>query len=64
MISSTMINTTSPSIIYGVNCLVNPIALRKAKIVYNFSLSECKRVKPPFHWMALLLHFKILAKAP
>ena len=24
---------------------VNPIALRKAKIVYNFGLSECKRVK-------------------
>ena len=23
----------------------NPIALRKAKIVYNFGLSECKRVK-------------------
>ena len=24
----------------------NPIALRKAKIVYNFGLSECNRVKP------------------
>ena len=24
---------------------VNPIALRKAKIVYNFGLSECSRVK-------------------
>ena len=24
--------------------LVNPIALRKAKIVYNFGLSECNRV--------------------
>ena len=23
----------------------NPIALRKAKIVYNFGLSECNRVK-------------------
>ena len=23
----------------------NPIALRKAKIVYNFGLSECSRVK-------------------
>ena len=25
--------------------LFNPIALRKAKIVYNFGLSECNRVK-------------------
>ena len=25
--------------------LLNPIALRKAKIVYNFGLSECNRVK-------------------
>ena len=24
---------------------VDPIALRKAKIVYNFGLSECNRVK-------------------
>ena len=24
---------------------INPIALRKAKIVYNFGFSECKRVK-------------------
>ena len=23
----------------------NPIALRKAKIVYNFGLTECQRVK-------------------
>ena len=27
------------------NDFVNPIALRKAKIVYNFGLSECNRVK-------------------
>ena len=26
--------------------MYNPIALRKAKIVYNFGLFECKRVKP------------------
>ena len=26
---------------------LNPIALRKAKIVYNFGLSECSRVKFP-----------------
>ena len=25
--------------------LFNPIALRQAKIVYNFGLSECSRVK-------------------
>ena len=25
--------------------LLNPIALRKAKIVYNFGFSECNRVK-------------------
>ena len=25
--------------------LLNPVALRKAKIVYNFGLSECSRVK-------------------
>ena len=24
---------------------MNPVALRKAKIVYNFGLSECNRVK-------------------
>ena len=24
---------------------MNPIAIRKAKIVYNFGLSECNRVK-------------------
>ena len=24
---------------------INPIALRKAKIVYNFGLSECNRAK-------------------
>ena len=24
--------------------LVNPIALRKARIVYNFALSECNKV--------------------
>ena len=25
--------------------MINPIALRKAKIAYNFGLSECNRVK-------------------
>ena len=28
---------------------INPIALRKAKIVYNFGLSECKRVKSSYY---------------
>ena len=28
--------------------LLKPIALRKAKIVYNFGLSECNRVKMSF----------------
>ena len=28
-----------------IRCTVNPIALRKAKIVYNFGLSECNRVR-------------------
>ena len=28
----------------SVPCSFNPIALRKAKIVYNFGLSECNRV--------------------
>ena len=33
-------------------CKFNPTALRKAKIVCNFGLSECNRVKPldMFHW--------------
>ena len=29
--------------------IFNPIALRKAKIVYNFGLSECNRVKMGKH---------------
>ena len=29
----------------GVPIQLNPIALRKAKIVYNFGLSGCNRVK-------------------
>ena len=31
---------------------INPIALRKAKIVCNFGLSECNRVKQKFQYMA------------
>ena len=29
---------------------VNPVALRKAKIVYNFGLSECSRGKEKMHF--------------
>ena len=36
------------SMIYLNIDLLNPIALRKAKIVYNFGLSECNRVKMKF----------------
>ena len=32
-------------LVKDVGCFLNPIALRKAKIVYNFGLSECNRVK-------------------
>ena len=31
--------------IHYTNVFINPIALRKAKIAYNFGLSECNRVK-------------------
>ena len=30
---------------------INPTALRKAKIVYNFGLSECNRVKQKDKWL-------------
>ena len=41
----------------------NPIALRKAKIVYNFGLSECNRVKVNVHTLngsnsAILSYFQ------
>ena len=43
------------SILYREHCrnlepliLFNPIALRKAKIVYNFGLSECNRVNSDY----------------
>ena len=31
-------------------CSLNPIALRKAKIIYNFGLSEWNRVKVDLHY--------------
>ena len=39
--------------------LVNPVALRKAKIAYNFGLSECNRVKFQLHYMRCC-YFKML----
>ena len=37
----------SMSLLFGFKAIFNPIALRKAKIIYNFVLSECNRVKLP-----------------
>ena len=37
-----------PEKLEGVPVLLSPIALRKAKIVYNFGLSECTGVKMYF----------------
>ena len=33
------------TVVFQIRVLVNPIALRKAKIVCNFGLFECNRVK-------------------
>ena len=38
--------------------LLNPKALRKAKIVYNFGLSECHRVKL-FTFLTLFIFFQL-----
>ena len=37
------------------DCFLNPIALRKAKIVYNFDLSECNSVRT-----VIFLHIHIV----
>ena len=37
-----------------VDYLVNTIALRKAKIVHNFGLSEFNRVKPEYAYFKLI----------
>ena len=37
--------------------LLNPIALRKTKIAYNFVLFECNRVNEPFHLDLLYFHW-------
>ena len=43
--SSTQNIQTRPPFPTMGSSIFNPIALRKAKIVYNFDLSECNRVK-------------------
>ena len=40
-----MFHGSKQKVIKSVINLLNPIALRKAKIVYNFGLPECNRVK-------------------
>ena len=40
-----ILNLHEKFISYTVGLLLNPTAIRKAKIVYNFGLSECNRVK-------------------
>ena len=42
--------------------IVNPIALRKAKIVYNFGLSQCNRVKEANSLAARICAFTTLYK--
>ena len=37
--------------------VVNHVAFRKAKIIYNFGLSECKRVNPKSGIALLLLYY-------
>ena len=39
--------------------IFNPIALRKAKIVYNFGLSECSRVKEKRLYMLTVSYLEI-----
>ena len=41
--------------------LHNPIALRKAKIVHNFGLSEYKRAKLTIH-VLIIIELKLLPK--
>ena len=46
--------------VYGHNIynMLNPIALRKAKIVYNFGLSECNRVKANRSFLPAILNLR------
>ena len=43
-LNSKKVNTHTPTL-KTIRCGFNPTALRKSKIVYNFGLSECSRVK-------------------
>ena len=36
--------------------ILNPFALRKAKIVYSFGLSDCNRVKRSLQLLRLLIY--------
>ena len=40
-----LIESVSEDFLTTLVCLFNPIAIKKAKTVYNFGLSECNRVK-------------------
>ena len=44
MVGGQMPEYTVIKIVEGTHPFINPIALRKAKIVYNFNLSVCNRV--------------------
>ena len=44
-IHPTFPSLSSSKLVIFLTVWVNPIALRKAKLVYNFDLSECNRVK-------------------
>ena len=43
--SNNLLKLCRPKIMFSAFLCFNPIALRKAKIAYNFDLSECNRVK-------------------
>ena len=40
-------HTNATDVAHEVEAGFNPIAFRKAKIAYNFGLSECNRVEAP-----------------
>ena len=44
----------------GASIHLNPIALRKAKIVCNFGLTECSRVKAELSIQAIQTQFRLL----
>ena len=55
----------SDQLFYPASNNVNPIALRKAKIVCNFGLSECNRVKGKNQMEQLIIHLeKLMLQRP